>query len=342
MVMMHALCSHHATQMGVWCASSCRLPLRRSAGPGSMMWCKSWKPNATSSMPYSHLLSTSGGRASLIAWVAAWGPLCLLPAPCGPTPLPLSTVISCPLFILTTPPCLRSTCPARARGKDPVKHPHCGSPHWSSRALLTLTLFLRHMSNWDLPISRAVKLCQMGCTPPPHKVHSREQERAAAGVTELMLGANLHCPAPIPPLDDGPATWPSSLRTNYELCLSVCWVRKAAADATVLEMRSLFYCLFMLLRPGWTLTWLSNVFPRTIKEYTDELWAVTINWLLRQWEVSSLGHCQLTWTSASGMFLDSEWKHSVNTQCYGDFCFLPFWEFVYHTCFSFKGQGEFV
>lgn len=50
MVMMHVLYWPHATLMGVWCASSCRLPPQRSAGLGSTMWFRSWKASATSSM----------------------------------------------------------------------------------------------------------------------------------------------------------------------------------------------------------------------------------------------------------------------------------------------------
>lgn len=45
------------------------------------------------------------------------------------------------------------------------------SPLWSSHALLTPTLFPHHTSNWASLISQTVKLCQMGCTHPPHKVH---------------------------------------------------------------------------------------------------------------------------------------------------------------------------
>lgn len=41
---------HHATPMGAWCASSCRLPRLRSAGLGSMTLFRSWNPSAISSM----------------------------------------------------------------------------------------------------------------------------------------------------------------------------------------------------------------------------------------------------------------------------------------------------
>lgn len=45
-----ASCSRHATPMGAWCASRCWPPPRRSAGPGSTMWSRSWSLSATSSM----------------------------------------------------------------------------------------------------------------------------------------------------------------------------------------------------------------------------------------------------------------------------------------------------
>lgn len=165
-------------------------------------------------MPYSHQLSTNAERVSLTAWAAVWDLPCLQLLPYGHTPPPPLTATSCPLFTLTIHRCLRSICPAKPRGRGPARCFLCGSPLWSSHVLLTPTLFLCHMSSWASLTSRVVMLYQMGCTTPTHKVHSREQERAAVGDSLLMLGHSFHCQAL--QQDGGLVTWPNLPRMNFK------------------------------------------------------------------------------------------------------------------------------
>ena len=128
----------------------------------------------------------------------------------------------------------------------------------------------------------------------------------------------------------------------------VSWAgRRTAAKATAVETRGLVYCLSM---PGWALTWLNNHF-----------WSIT-----EEPEGSNEGIMSCIYKNdfapvfreprkgrgrASAPFSVHIWqpvglqwkeKHSVETQCYDDFCFLPFWEFVRYNLLSFDGQGGFA
>lgn len=100
------------------------------------------------------------------------------------------------------------------------------------------------------------------------------------------------------------------------------------------ETRRLVYCLFM---PGWTLTWFNNDFWSIMKEPEGphegimgcnykitlllfleshlkggiEPWPPTVYMNSTQWDVT-------------GLRVKKKKKHSVDTQCYDNFCFLPF------------------
>lgn len=242
-------------------------------------------------MPYSPRSSTSAGRASRTAWAAAWGPLCLPPPPCDHTPLPLLTDTSFPPCTPTTRLCPRSICPARPKALGPARRSPCGSPLWSSRALQTPTLFLCHMSSWASLTSPVFKLCQTGCTPPTHKVHSRGQQRVVDGDRSVMLGRSLLCQDL--QQDDGPVTWHNWLKMNSR-CGPKCW---RAANCPAAVHARLYYCLFMLLLPGGTCTRLSNDGAKAGEGQMLE------KWLLKSLSVFTKGARSLSVTNVVAFYL---------------------------------------
>lgn len=84
----------------------------------------------------------------------------------------------------------------------------------------------------------------------------------------------------------------------------------SSSNATAVETRRRVYCLFM---PGWTL---SRDLWRMMKEpeHMKEIWAATIR--------ASSVHEQHP--------VGCDWAHSEDTQCYDNFCFLPFLRVCIH------------
>ena len=94
----------------------------------------------------------------------------------------------------------------------------------------------------------------------------------------------------------------------------------SSSNATAVGTRRRVYCLFM---PGWTLS--RDLWRWTMKEpeHMKELWAATIKWLSEpfngRWGASSEQHP-----------VGCDWAHGEDTQCYDNFCFLPFLRVCIH------------
>lgn len=57
------------------------------------------------------------------------------------------------------------------------------------------------------------------------------------------------------------------------------------------------------------------------RNYGLQLWNDYEMFLESQWELTSLGQLECTWKALSGMLLGSEGRHSIDSQCYDNFCF---------------------
>lgn len=102
------------------------------------------------------------------------------------------------------------------------------------------------------------------------------------------------------PQQPGSASWGWPMNSDA----SVSWVRRTAANSTVVETRGLVYFLFM---PGWILTWFNNDFWSIMKEHMKGIWALATFSVHEQ-------HPVRCYCAPSGKKSVSFWQ----------FCFLPF------------------